>query len=112
MPDHSPPTTTVNILGRRWRLRYCRLQKNYGECDAPDKPNKEIRISSRIGGQHELEILLHEMLHAAGWHIDEEFVGRSAADMARVLYRLGYRRVLAGPAGGFGDSSGDYQEGG
>lgn len=105
---HTPPPMTVNILGRRWRLRFCRLEKNYGDCDPPGQPNKEIRISSRIGGQHELEILLHEMLHAAGWHIDEEFVGRSAADMARVLYRLGYRRALAG---GLGDGSENHREG-
>ena len=37
-----------------------------------------------------MEVLIHEMLHAAGWHIDESFVEQFASDAARTLWRLGY----------------------
>jgi hypothetical protein len=36
-------------------------------------------------------VLIHEIVHAAGWHIDETFVERFACDAARALWRLGYR---------------------
>lgn len=83
--------TRVTMLGRRWLLRFAPNMSNRGECDPPDEPGKEIRISSAIEGEERLEVLLHELLHAAGWHIDETFVERFASDSAHVLWRLGYR---------------------
>lgn len=62
----------------------------HGECDAPDTPNKEIRISSKLRGEERLNVLIHEMVHAAGWHLDEEFVDQFGTDAARVLRALGY----------------------
>jgi hypothetical protein len=82
----------VTILGRRWNLRFCRLKDDYGQCDHPDKPSKEIRINDSADGCVLLESLLHEMLHAANWHLDESFVTDCAMDMGRILWRLGYRK--------------------
>lgn len=81
----------VNILGKRWQLRFTPLRKNYGACDPPEVAAKEIVIDSTTRGRKRLDTLLHEMLHAANWHLDEEFVTQCAADMAKVLWRLGYR---------------------
>jgi hypothetical protein len=64
---------------------------NRGDCDAPTTPNKEIRIASNLRGEERLEVLIHEMVHAAGWHIDETFVEQFASDAARALWRQGYR---------------------
>jgi hypothetical protein len=36
---------------------------------------------------------LHELVHAAGWYLDESFVGQFASDAAGALWRLGYRHV-------------------
>ncbi len=83
--------TRLTILGRRWRLRFAPNMGNRGECDPPDQPGKEIRISSSLDGEERLEVLIHELLHAAGWHIDETFVERFARDVARTLWRLNYR---------------------
>ena len=47
--------------------------------------------ASALHGEERLEVLLHELVHAAGWHIDEAFVERFASDAARALWRLGYR---------------------
>lgn len=37
------------------------------------------------------EYMLHEMRHAADWGQSEEFVSREAKDVARILWRLGWR---------------------
>ena len=81
----------VRILGKLWNLRFAPNLANRGDCDPPTARGKEIRVSSSLRGEERLEVLLHELVHAAGWHIDEEFVGRFAHDTARALWRLGYR---------------------
>ena len=86
----------VKILGKFWRLRFAPNMASRGDCDPPDKRGKEIRIASSLRGEEKLEVLIHEMVHAAGWHIDEEFVDRFAKDAARALWRLGYRETGEG----------------
>lgn len=81
----------LKILGKVWRLRFAPNMANRGDCDPPCQRGKEIRISSSLRGEERLEVLIHELLHAAGWHIDESFVERFAADAARALWRAGYR---------------------
>lgn len=83
----------IRILNKVWSLRFAPNMANRGDCDAPSKPGKEIRISSRLRGEERLEVLLHELVHAAGWHIDESFVAQFAADAARALWRAGYREM-------------------
>lgn len=84
----------VTILGRRWNLRYVpNLGDKRGDCDAPNKPGKEIRVWQGVKDDQEfLEVVAHECLHAAHWSIDEEFVTRFAEDLARILTKLGYSR--------------------
>lgn len=81
----------LTILGKVWRLRFAPNMANRGDCDPPNRPGKEIRISSALRGEERLEVLIHELVHAAGWHIDEAFVEQFAADTAHVLWRLGFR---------------------
>lgn len=81
----------VVVMGKVWGLRFVPNLANRGDCDAPDRPGKEIRVGSGLRGEERLEVLLHELVHAAGWHIDESFVERFARDAARALWRLGYR---------------------
>jgi hypothetical protein len=81
----------AQVLGKRWHLRFAPNMAVRGDCEPPTQPKKAIRIASSLQGEERLEVLLHELLHAAGWHIDESFVERFAADAARTLWRLGYR---------------------
>jgi hypothetical protein len=81
------------ILGKCWRIVRERFRNSWGHCDAPNIKNKAIYIDPKIRGEHLLEIILHETLHAAGWHIDEEFVEELARDQARLIYKLGFRQV-------------------
>lgn len=82
----------VTILGKPYDLRFVSRLKNRGDCSDPSHPPRAIRILSSLRGEERLEVLLHEMLHAAGWHIDEGFVEQFARDAAKVLTKLGHTK--------------------
>lgn len=83
----------IKILGKIWNLEFRKLNKRRerGKCDSPLSRNKEIVIDERLEGEEKLEVLIHEMLHAAFWNIDEEYIDKSAKDISHVLWRLGYK---------------------
>ena len=89
----------VELGGRRWRLRSARNLKAYngepaiGLCDDPSQIGKQIKIEASLGDQELLEVLIHEMLHAQYWQLEEFAVDRAGREMATVLWRLGYRRT-------------------
>ncbi len=89
-----------HVLGKRWNL--VRKSLGYssdghhidGKCDPPDKANKCIYIGTHVKDADELETVVHEVLHAAAWHVlDETFVETTAKDLSRLLWKLGYRKV-------------------
>lgn len=49
----------------------------------------ERDLKSRVG----LETTIHEALHACSWSTPEDKVEKIAYDIARFLWRLGYRKV-------------------
>jgi hypothetical protein len=51
-----------------------------------------IDISPDLKNRVELEVHIHELLHCADWSKDEHWVQTTAADIARILWELGYRR--------------------
>lgn len=63
-----------------------------GECDSPDTKGKEIRISTDLQREEELEVVIHELLHASDWSKDEEWVEEIAQDISNVLMRLGWKK--------------------
>ena len=81
----------VVLQGRRWLLRFVQSLKNRGDCDSPQTKNKQIRVRSDLDGEERLEVIIHELLHAGGWHRDEEYVEQEAKDIAHILWRIGYR---------------------
>lgn len=84
----------VTILGKRWTLTHEPLdgRAGHGFCEPPDKPRKRIVINSKLKGEQLLDAEIHELLHAADWYKDEEWVWDVGRDIARVLWKLGYRR--------------------
>lgn len=86
------------ILNKFWNLKFVPNlgmhgeDRVYGDCSDPSVKNKEIRIWQGAKDEEELSTIIHETLHASGWHIDEDFVTRFADDCARILWKLGYRR--------------------
>jgi hypothetical protein len=88
----------VVVRRRRYRLRTVKPRqmrfhndKPFGECDSPSDANKEIRILYTLRGVQLLEVIIHELLHAALWDIDEEAISEAARDIARILWKLGFR---------------------
>lgn len=83
----------IKVGGKYWRLHFTRLKgKAWGYCDSPTKRGKRIWIHNRMGDRKTLEVLIHEMLHAQNWHIDEEHIKTSAHEIAVVLGKLGFKR--------------------
>lgn len=77
--------------GRRWQLLYADPGRGCeGSCDPPTRPSKQIRLrpSLRKRPVDLVETIIHECLHAQGWPLDEDFVGRAAQEITRVLERL------------------------
>jgi len=82
----------IRLRGKVWRLAYYRLKKDWGKCDPPFVKNKKIIINPDTKGEKLLETYIHEMLHGCFWDMDEEAIYESSRDIARALWRLGYRR--------------------
>ena len=82
----------VTILNKYWKLKFTRI-RHHGECQHPDKPNKQITINSQLRGERLLDCLLHELLHASAHDLfSEQWVEDTAHDLAKILWRLEYRR--------------------
>ncbi len=78
----------VRILGKHWNLRFVPvLGEKLGDCQHPEAAEKQIRIRSNLRGDELMETVIHEALHAANWHLDEEFVSDFAHDVTRLLKR-------------------------
>lgn len=89
----------VTILGRRYEFVWCRrkdIKRSHGECDHPTTPRKQIRIATDQSEFDVLDTILHEAAHAADFTKNEEWVLQFGTDVARLLWRLGYRRIEKG----------------
>jgi len=73
-----------------------------GFCDNGRGP-REICVSDRLGPRLALETWIHEALHVEAPSMREATVDRAAARIARLLWRLEYRRNVPnrgrGPSG-------------
>ena len=49
-----------------------------------------VSIRPGLPRSRELEIIIHELLHAADWYKDEEWVEDAGNDIAKILVALGY----------------------
>jgi hypothetical protein len=87
----------VKILKKYWTVRF--VAHLGGDHADIDKNTHEIRLLHNERGREFLDSLIHEMIHAAGWHIDEdEFVAPFATDLARVIMRKEFwRRITEAP---------------
>jgi hypothetical protein len=78
------------LRGKYYRLKFAKLERPLlGLCDW-DK--RTITICDQLDGELELDTIVHELLHACQPDLAEDTVEQTATDVARVLFRLGYRR--------------------
>ena len=83
----------IKVGNKYWNLVFIELDENTGgECDSPDTKGKEISISTDLQREEELEVVIHELLHASDWSKDEEWVEEIAQDISNVLMRLGWKK--------------------
>lgn len=76
----------VKVLGRYWGMIFGGTGPNEdGRCDAPEIPNRRICLRKSLRGDDLLETVIHEVVHAAAFHVDEEYVTEFAADLTRIL---------------------------
>jgi len=64
-----------------------------GLCNSPRGSSSIIRICTDLEKCKGLETAIHESLHACFWAKTEEKVSQTAKDVARFLWRLGFRKV-------------------
>jgi len=85
----------VTVLGKSYRFSIERQAKTvWATCDSPSAPNKAMEIDPELldHPRQLLISLIHESLHLGDWHKDEEsWVEPLAEDIARILYRVGFR---------------------
>jgi len=86
----------ITLRKKRYKIVLCsRLGSDnnpiHGECSDPNMPNPMIRYYVGLKNTRRLDVLIHEMLHGCFWDISEEAIQFPATDIARVLWRMGYR---------------------
>ena len=79
----------LKIRGQKWRLRFVPyLGEAEGVCN---KPERTIRIALGKSDQDTMDSIIHEVLHAALWDLDEDAVFTTANAISEALWKLGYR---------------------
>lgn len=85
---------SVTLRGKRWKFEKAgTLNKDdRGYCTDPGEKSRKIKIHKNLIGQEELEVIIHEMLHACFWDIDEDVIVQVGDDLSKALWRMGYRK--------------------
>ncbi|NBQ15149.1 MAG: hypothetical protein EBU31_11225 [Proteobacteria bacterium] len=84
------------IAGRTWRIRYedaKTMGKDWGRCWLPAGRHPLIQLRRALRGYRAMDVLVHEVLHAAHPEHEEAAVEATATAIARALWKAGYRRM-------------------
>jgi hypothetical protein len=82
----------IHALDLPYLFRFVKLPPDrHGDCDPPHKPNRTIRVDSRLTGRTRLRNIIHETLHAGDWYKDEEWIREMANLLGDLLWEIGYR---------------------
>lgn len=79
--------------GRRFIISAERPRKMRGYCEDPKSPEKMINIPVRGKSQDNLTTIIHEGLHACLWDTAEDSVEETSESIAKLLWRLGWRKT-------------------
>lgn len=84
----------VKFRGKTYSVTYRKTLPNRDEVGVIVNKGPAVRrigILQSLSGLERLDTEIHEALHACLWDLDEHAVNESASDIARFLWRLGYR---------------------
>jgi len=80
---------TVYINEQRWKILRCKLPSDrHGDCDYN---TRTIRISESLHSEEYLNCLIHEIIHARWYDLDESAVLDIADLLAGVIYAENFR---------------------
>jgi len=95
-----PRVKTAVIRGKRWVVLPWTDRRTCPTCEAPTTRQRAIRVPKGPPYTEErLGYLLHEIMHAGLWDIDEAAVTELAQDAAALARRLGWCQDEAGKKG-------------
>ena len=81
----------IKVAGKYWDFRFVtNLGKNVGWVNYT---THQIRIKKGQSEHEELDTVIHELLHAAHEHHNEEVTEGTARDLADTLWKLGWRKT-------------------
>ena len=87
----------VIVNGKQWIMSFSRdlPEGEDGSCDHPSVKGKKIKVRKSLPQHLELEVIIHELLHAASFEVlAEEFVDETSESIGQILWRLGWRKTL------------------
>jgi len=65
-----------------------------GFCEEPHPKMPTLYVGmNELSEPEQLRVLIHESLHACDWQKQEVLVHQTSKDIARFLWRLGYRKT-------------------
>jgi hypothetical protein len=85
----------VKLAGRRFTVKFEPRLRCHGVCETSDPPGKGdnvIKLASWNRPRTMLGTAIHEAIHASRPDMSESEVLALEADIARLLWRMGYRR--------------------
>lgn len=93
----------VKLAGKYWTIRHLparRLGRDVcGLCDDPKRARPEIWLKQSLSEKDMLDTTVHELLHALFPDLSEESVTKAGTEIAKVLWKLGYRKDSNGGVG-------------
>lgn len=99
----SKPIKMHSFCGKRYSIKHVskkslqtKQEKEHGMicrglCNSPNKKKKAIKIDKTLYGKEQLEVYIHEAIHASDFELSEKLVRKMGRDIASFLWRLGYR---------------------
>lgn len=94
MSRRKRPLKTITVRGKRMWLVNRPRKGTLGHCEPPGSGRPTMFIPVEGDAKHDLDTIVHEILHAGAWDLSEEAVGQIAGDIAKVLWRLDWRKEL------------------
>ena len=82
----------TKVNGRLWRVVETparEMGKDWGRCWLPAGRHPLIQLRRALRGYRAMDVLVHEVLHAARPELDEQAVEATATAIARALWKAG-----------------------
>lgn len=81
----------VHIGDRRWRIEHCKCPPDRdGDCNWE---LRRIRVHQTLRGVDLMRVLIHELLHARFWDLDESAIDECGEVLSAVLDAEGFRQA-------------------